>query len=152
MHNAPSVSYPVGRSRFAGALAFAAWLLGAATALSWWLAVPVPSWRSVVVAAAVAIAGALALFAWRRSPAGDLAWNGEGWTWSGAGGATSGDVVPSLDLQQWLLVRFGAGGAVRWLWLERTRSPARWDDLRRAVYSRARSRALPGAKPPAATT
>lgn len=44
----------------------------------------------------------------------------------------------ALDLQGCVLLRWRAGrGAVGWLWLDRASAPARWDDLRRAVYSRA---------------
>ena len=150
MHGAPSVSYPVGRSRFAGLLLLTAWLAGAATALASWLQGQPFAWRIAVVASLLAAAGVFAGLAWWRSASGTLAWDGDGWTWSGSSRSYPGEVDVGLDLQRWLLLRFSGDGATHWSWLERSRHAERWDDLRRAVYSRARPQALPGAQPPAA--
>jgi len=57
----------------------------------------------------------------------------------------------ALDVQFSLLLYLAeANAARRWVWLDRSDMPERWQDLRRAVYSRAGSDALPGAEPPAA--
>ena len=148
MHNAPSVSYPVGRPRVAGLLAAALWLAGAVVTLLWLREAADPGWRQGLAATMLAITGAWALRSWSRSPQGELRWDGTSWTWPGGAGATGLDVA--LDLQRILLVRRRESGAAHWLWLERSRDPQRWLDLRRAVYSRARTEAPDGAKPPMA--
>lgn len=149
MHDAPSVSYPVGRSRWAGALAAVLWLCGLAGALLWAAQPQVAFWRLAFAWAAVAAAGLAALGAWWFTPRGTLAWDGSGWTWTPHGGpAAAGELQVALDFQRLLLVRFRAADAPGWFWLER--GGERWDELRRAVYSRARPAALPDAEPPAA--
>ena len=85
MHAAPSVSYPVGRSRFAGALLAALWLLGAAALLAWTLQAAEPGWRQLLAALVLAACGAAAAAGWWRSPAGTLAWEGGAWRWEGTG-------------------------------------------------------------------
>ena len=150
MHNAPSVTYPVGRSSLAGALLGTVWACGALCCLAWWWQ-GAGGWRLALMAAVVAIAGACAWRAWVRSAAGTLAWSGECWTWHAAGKEESGAPEVSVDLQAMLLVRWNGDATHRWLWLERANDPPRWADLRRAVYSRARPDALRGANPPTAT-
>ena len=149
MHGAPSVSYPVGRSRFAGALVLVLSLLGIAATAAWWLQAPAPTEKRVAaIACAVLVIGA-ALLAWWRSSVGQLAWTGETWTWTSARSSCDGEVHAALDLQSVLLLKFEHARRGEWLWLERSSAPARWDDVRRAVYSRARPQPLPEAKQPA---
>jgi len=150
MHSAPSVTYPVGRSRFAGALLALAWLLGAAAAGLWWLQSPSPGWRLGALGFVLAAAGAFAAWGWWHGAQGTLAWDGQSWSWSGDPDGHDSVLEVGLDLQRWLLLRWKSGNASHWLWLERTGRLERWDDLRRAVYSRARLDALPDARPPAA--
>ncbi|HWI80691.1 hypothetical protein [Ramlibacter sp.] len=151
MHDAPSVSYPVGRSRWGAALLALAWLAGVAAVLAWSLQPQVAAWRLAAAWSAVIGAGALALRQYRRAPAGILAWDGASWSWSeGSGPAASGRLRLSLDLQQILLVHWRGDRGSRWIWLERASRRERWDDLRRAVYSRARPEALSVGEPPAA--
>jgi toxin CptA len=57
----------------------------------------------------------------------------------------------SLDLQRSMLVRWAGSGGSRWFWLERASRAERWEDLRRAVYSRAAPQAPPDAKRPTTT-
>lgn len=135
MHSAPSVSYPVGRSRFALLVAAVAWLAGAAGIVAWRLHVPASLLESLAVVAVVVAGGAIAWRAWARSPIGTLSWDGSAWTWS-AGAAETGSVQAVLDIQRVMLLRWEAGRVTRWLWLERAMQPSRWDDVRRAVYSR----------------
>jgi toxin CptA len=149
MHNAPSVSYPVGRPRFAGLLAACLWLIGAAVTLLWLHEAEVPGWRQAVAAAVLIGVGLWILLSWMRSPSGQLRWDGTEWT--GPSGSGAAVVQVALDLQHVLLVRWRAPQLAHWLWLERSRCPHRWLELRRAVYSRARAPALPPARPPAAT-
>jgi toxin CptA len=148
MHNAPSVSYPAGRSRFAAVLLLAVWLLGCAAAGLWRLQSQ-DGRRPALMAVALAAAGVLAAWRWWRTAPGTLQWDGEAWSWSVRAGAT-GSVEVALDLQRSLLVLWRGAGASHWIWLDRTACAERWDELRRAVYSRARPSALPGAQRPAA--
>jgi toxin CptA len=152
MYSAPSVSYPVGRSRFAAGLLLVAWLLGAAAVALWLIEARAPGWQRGASVLLVLSVGLWAASSWWRTPAGGLIWDGENWCWSAAGQGRTGDVAVGLDFQHWLLLRWTGGSAPRWLWLERARHAERWDDLRRAVYSRARPQALrpeqfPAAKP-----
>lgn len=156
MHAAPSVSYPVGRSRFALACLGCLWLAGAAAAVAWWLQAPGVGWRQALVLLAVLAGGLLAAAGWQRSAQGTLAWDGGGWRWEEAGpqeGATmrAGRPQVALDLQSRLLLRWRSDDAsVRWLWLERDSAAAHWEALRRAVYSRASTDAPHGAQTPVA--
>jgi hypothetical protein len=136
MHNAPAVTYPVGRSSIQGALGLALWLLGLAATIAWaWTR---PDVRFVAAAASLcAGAAALAASAWWRTEAGTLQWDGDDWQLHLRGRADAGNPAVALDLQGSLLLRWRAARACRWLWLDRASAPARWDDLRRAVYSRA---------------
>lgn len=149
MHDAPSVSYPAGRSRLAAALLLGTWLLGGAAAAVWQFPAP-DAWRLGMMLAALCAAGAVAAWNWWHAPTGTLAWDGEGWTWSVQPEATAESVEVGLDLQRSLLLRWRGGGASQWIWLDRDAGAERWDDLRRAVYSRARPKALQQAPRPAA--
>ncbi len=145
MHGAPSVLYPVGRSRFALLLAVSLWV-GAACCTGLWLYQPVePGWRQAAALVALATSALVALGAWFRSPRGELRWDGRAWYWSGAAG--TGSVAVVLDLQRVMLLAWLKGGNERplWLWLERPASPQRWQGLRRAVYSPASTDAPPQA-------
>ena len=161
MHAAPSVSYPVGRSAFAGRLYALAALAGVAVAGAWCLQSPAMNWRHACALAAVLVAGALAARGWLASPVGVLHWDGDGWQWQEGASVAAGQAEIALDLQSRLLVRFRAeAGPARWLWVEREAKLADWEALRRAVYSRASApipafphpgKELPPAgKPPAA--
>ena len=149
MHSAPSVTYPVGRSHLAAAFFWAFWL-GAAGLVGLWTAqAGSAGWRQALAALVLGVAVIWAFIDRRTTAAGELSWDGQQWSHTGAAG--SGTLVVALDLQSVLLVQWRdgrRGGA--WLWLERSRLPERWNALRRAVYSRAIPDALQGAEPPAA--
>jgi toxin CptA len=160
MHAAPSVTYPVGRSAFAGALWGALATLGLAAALTWSWQAEAFGWRHGLAFATVLASASLGLAAWLRSPVGDLRWDGRGWSWRQGAAAESGQAELALDLQQRLLVHWRAeSGRARWLWVEQESASADWDALRRAVYSRANAPiptsrkangSPPEGKPPAA--
>jgi toxin CptA len=156
MHNAPSVDFPVGRSRFEACTIGAVSSLGAAATAAWAVQAPAgnagPGWAAVLLA----VAFVLAVRAWWRTPAGWLVWRGARWRWQPGGrhasslvktdGLLSGvsTVSVALDLQRHLLARLDAPGErPRWLWLSKGMAPQHWDDLRRAVYSRASAPVLP---------
>lgn len=149
MHNAPSVSYPAGRSRFAACLLLVAWLLGCGAALLWQWQSP-GGQRLGAMLAMLAVSGLFAAWQWWRTPGGTLVWDGARWNWSVRPETADAEVSVALDLQRALLLRWRAAGASRWIWLERGSRPERWDDIRRAVYSRARPTALQPAERPAA--
>jgi len=138
MHAAPSVSYPVGRSAFAGRLYGGAALLALAVAAAWCRQSDALGWRHALVLAALLLAGALAARSWLASPRGVLRWDGAQWQWEQGREVATGRSEIALDLQSRLLVRFHAeGGPALWLWVEREAKSADWEALRRAVYSRA---------------
>lgn len=149
MHHAPSVQYPVGRSRFMGRLVAGVWLLGAlVVAMAWTSLAGVTA--PALISAAWIVVGLLAARSVRGLPAGVLAWDGTVWRWTVAHD-------PGIDLRA---IQVAADlGPVLMLWaqtdhhsrpyflcLERASQPRLWDDLRRAVYSRAAT-ALPPTVP-----
>lgn len=137
MHNAPAVTYPVGRSSIQGLLGLMIWLLGVAAILAWAAASP-SAGRLAVASGLSVVVAALAAIAWWRTPAGELQWNAQAWQLHLRGACTIGQPLVVLDLQRSLLLRWRPdGGAGGWLWVDRSSVPMRWDDLRRAVYSRA---------------
>ena len=144
---APSVQYPLWRSRVLGALLLALLFAGAGVAVAW-----VSSGaRDAVVSVAVALglwllAAAGAAHFWWSQPRGVLQFDGQAWTLGQTAKSFSGPLALSvppevlLDLQAHIWVRVvPTGHSSQWLWLERSSQPERWMDLRRAVYSRARS-------------
>ena len=141
MHGAPSVSYPVGRSRIADRLLLLLWICGACCAAAACLRLGKADWRFGAAGGQRPRRGrgGLGEFAAPR-PASDLNFDGLHWSIPGAAGLHAADARVALDCQSWLLVRLAEPRrARRWVWLERRALPERWQDLRRAVYSRARS-------------
>ena len=143
MHSAPSVSYPVGRSRNAARILMIIWAAGAGAAGAWRYQINsnlgVGDWRQWLLLAAVVLAGLGLWSALRAQPVGELRWDGQYWTLK-AGLAERGGALAGvhLDLQTLMLVHLvPADGRAQWLWLERGAAPERWRELRRALYSRA---------------
>ena len=152
MHTAPSVRYPVGRSRFLGRAALLVWLAGAGVLTAWAMGV-FAGWVTVVAAAVTVGAGGLARHWWGRQADGELAWNGTAWTWSAGLDPETRPAVSIqrpyvvLDLQKHLWLRLvqdacvsdtpGVPMAPSHVWLEQASSPDRWYGIRGAVYSRA---------------
>jgi hypothetical protein len=151
LHNAPAVSYPLGRSRFLGYLLLLGWLIAAGVTLCWWRASALADFRPLLGCAALLLAAWVMLTGWQRAPAGRLQWDGQRWRWESevyrSGTALEPPVVV-LDVQWALLLRLNnQAGAVWWLWAERSaqRYPAvQWLDLRRAVYAKSRPASLQG--------
>ena len=161
MHAAPSVSYPVGRSAFAGGLCAGLAALGVAAVATWSWQVQALGWRQWFALALVIVSAGIGAAGWWRSPRGMLRWDGGGWLWEQGAQAQAGQPELALDLQARLLLRWqGTSGRARWFWLEQASAPADWDALRRAVYSRANApiptfpqrgkESLSDGKPPAA--
>lgn len=153
MRSAPSVRYPVGRSFFwlgllvsTGALGLVAVLMGWHYGGSFSAGVAALAWSFWVTGSVVA---------WRRQPQGMLLWRppgnsevvdgdsppGEGWSWSSAAyreGVALRRVERVYDFQKAVLLRlYNPDGASSWAWVERRSDPARWGDLRRAMWAHA---------------
>ena len=78
---------------------------------------------------------------WHASPCGTLVWNGAHWLLESPQGVAlcmpCSQLHVPLDLQRRLGLHLQPqAGPALWLWLEQRSLPMRWDDLRRAVYSR----------------
>lgn len=158
MHSAPAVSYPVGRSRDADRLLFGLWALGAACAGGAMLELDdILGGRAALLALSVLCAGAAALWLDRGASSGALRFDGRHWSLDGAPSSSASPAFAAaraevgLDLQFLMLLRLVEPGRPRrWLWLERRGNPSRWQDLRRAVYSRAPTSSPVGAPADAA--
>jgi len=154
MHTPPAVSFPAGRSRSADLLLLVLWGLGAGCAGVAISQLGAAGARAALLASSVLCAG-LACWQFRQKLApGVLRFDGQHWSLtSGRSHASpAGRAQVGLDLQFLMLVRLVAPqGVTRWLWLERRADPARWPDLRRAVYSRAPTTSAVGVTADAAT-
>lgn len=138
-HHAPSVIYPLGRSRCQGYLLLGLWVAGSLSVMLWLYGSRAMDWRPFLAVASISLAGLAAYIGWKNSPVGQLAWDGQFWRWEGPGYQT-GVAVQKLsvvvDFQNLLLLRLeNQAHAHLWLWAERKVLPERWLDLRRAVYS-----------------
>jgi len=136
MHNAPSVSYPVGRSHFQAGLLVLTVLAGLIVDF-YWSSQALWGWRQGLVGVSLCLAVVFALHEWQRTPQGTLTWDGVGWCFNEEQQAFIGDLTVSLDLQFVLLLRLTPNkGPPCWLWAERRRQAPLWVALRRAVFSR----------------
>lgn len=148
MHSAPSVTYPVGRSRGATRILVVLWALGACCAGASCYLFDSAGWRQLLLVFSVVFAGVAAGFGLRRDGAGVLHF--DGLHWSLTGGPASRTVhaaraFAALDFQSLMLVGLTEPGrAKRWLWIEQRAMPERWRDVRRALYARAPSAAPAG--------
>lgn len=136
MHNAPAVSYPVGRSFVREACLLLPWLLAGLVCAVWAL-------QSEQFYAAHGLGLLLWLSgAWlvqaelRRPTEGLLAWDGQSWVWEAGGRRYVGALRLRLDWQQGVVLEFRPlDGPGVWLWIERGMAPRLWDGLRRALYA-----------------
>ena len=146
-HNAPSVIYPLGRSRLQGQLLGVCWCLGLAVVGFWLFTVHVVGWRQGLALGLLALTGMAAFAGWKNVAVGQLAWDGQHWYWESKGyqeGVASYTVSVACDFQSMMLLRIdNSAHAVLWLWAERRACPERWLDLRRAVYSPHRALSSP---------
>ncbi len=142
MHNAPAVSYPVGRSAMRAAWLGVPLLAGGTVGLLWvGLAGPL-AWPHGLALLLWLAAAAAVLIELRRPCSGLLRWDGQHWQWDSRGRSQAGTVAVRLDWQRGLLLEFQAlDGARRWLWPERRSAPLYWDALRRALYAPVAARA-----------
>lgn len=111
-------------------------LVGALVCGAWaWQSAAPETVRLVVLL----IWGGLAVWAgWAcvQTAQGQLAWDGQFWSWQDRAGTQLGLVRPRLDWQTGLLLEFRPSrGRAVWLWPEQRLAPAAWDSLRRAVFA-----------------
>ena len=142
MHNAPTVNFPVGRSRFQG------WLLGLISLIAvlvgwlWCFQADSVGWRQGLFFLTLLATLAGAIRVWRRTPTGSLHWDGQVWSWSRVDDSVSGVLTVHFDLQFCLVLSLRQASGVRiWLWSERRADVTRWDGLRRAVFAHVTGRA-----------
>jgi hypothetical protein len=141
MHNAPSVSYPVGRCAFQRSVLSVLFVLTSAVLLVWALNQGLSS--AWFVAASATVAGLWQ--GWRAlGQQGLLTWDGQVWCFHDLGENVDdalGEVRVMLDVQKALLLRWEPASDTlpakpQWLWLGAQHSNERWQDLRRAVHQR----------------
>ena len=141
MHNAPSVSYPVGRCAFQRWLYAGLTVLTSAVLWAWALNLGL-SWVWCIAASATA-AGVWQ--GWRTlRTLGVLTWDGQVWCLHDQGANHEdalGEVHVMWDVQKALLLRWLPASDTlhakpQWLWLGMQDSDNHWQNLRRAVYQR----------------
>ena len=140
MHNAPAVSFPVGRSRIQGWALGAAWVAGAAVCACWASVIDAAGWRYSLALAMPLVTGVLAWFGWQRQIGGSLHWDGICWQLEtpplASTASLMGQVAVHLDFQRFMLLSLRPDNdAVRWLWLDQCADVAHWQAFRRAVHS-----------------
>ena len=139
IHNAPSVTYPLGQSRVHTWLLLGLLLAGLLTAMMWLRATWRLDLRITGMFLALIWAGCTAYVGCKRTPVGHLVWDGQIWCWESPGyqtGMAEQTVTVVADLQHFLLLRTeNRAGATAWMWAEKIHLPERWLDFRRAVYS-----------------
>ncbi len=141
MHNAPSVSYPVGRCAFQRQL-YLLLLLATLAVLGAW-ALNQGFTRVWCAAALLAMVGGL-LGALSLRFVATLSWSGQRWCLhdqSGKKPDVFGELEVILDTQKTLLLRWQPTSdklptSFVWLWLGSELPSSRWQELRCAVYQR----------------
>ena len=137
MHAPFPVTVSVGRSRHLGAVLWTIWTLGLLLWFIWVLESGWSEWRVALHGVLVLLTAGVFAWLWQRLSIGNLGWDGERWSWLAnravPGAELSGRIEVCLDWQTGLLLRFVAGNTVLWLWLDRSMSAERWDDLRQAT-------------------
>ena len=140
MHSAPSVSYPVGRSRNAMRVLGGLWAIGACCAGAALLQFDHWGWRQALLVASVVLSAVAAQRTLGYGTIVDLVFDGQEWSLSGLDARKAAKIVVLLDLQVLMLARLDEPKQrARWLWLERRARSERWQDLRRAIFARALS-------------
>ena len=89
MHNAPAVSFPVGRSRFQACCRLGVWVAGAAVCMYWASVMDVVGWRHALALVMPVAAGAAAWWSWRHRASGRLHWDGQYWRLDATATATA---------------------------------------------------------------
>lgn len=135
MHSAPSVTYPVRRTRQVRILLIAFWALGAASVGTWCHQADDLGARQMAGLAALGLTSFLVCRGIKRAQIGNLHWDGQHWSLDGIHPVLTAQATVHLDFQSWLLLRLKVDRSVNWLWLDREARPERWNDVRRARFA-----------------
>jgi len=141
MYNAPSASFPVGRSRFYAWLSLGLWSILVAAGIAWQGQAGQPLWPRLLMFAAVPVSAWMLIRSWQASRVGRLCWTGHDWLFDDGQQAHAVTVSVALEFQRVLLVqcRFEPK-ADSWLWLEARSQPEAWRAIRRAIFHNQASR------------
>ncbi len=135
MHKAPAVNYPVGRSIFQVIVLVATLSFLTTVDALWFMQAQRIDWRHWIGLATSVSAALAGYLSWRFTQMGVLSWDGRSWWWESNGLRVGGVLVPCLDFQVVLLLKFHAQSGTRyWLWLEKESARSHWLELRRAVH------------------
>jgi hypothetical protein len=135
MQSAPSVAFPVARSRRVGWWLALVWGLAALPVAWWFAAVPTaPLVRCLMLLWILALGCGLA-WQWWRTDACTMRWDGQTWSIDGKSPLPEACLTVSLDFQTLMLSRLQPAGSrrVRWIFADRSGAPDRWHGLRCAV-------------------
>jgi toxin CptA len=159
MRNAPSVSYPVGRSFLRTLLHVAALVLIWLVCGAWALLARADDPQRGLVGLVGLLVSAVLVWALRRPARGRLRWDGQDWFWSDTARPSAderrGRIRVRLDWQSGMLLEFRPGSPSsaqrpedsssqeeslwlrpsRWLWVEQDQAPLYWNALRRAAWA-----------------
>ena len=139
MHNAPAVSFPVSHNPMGVIVVSAVWSMAVVVVGAWLLQAIADSVRLVALVATTVLAAVSIMLARRPVGPGILRWDGKDWNWQRGDGATAGRLMPALDLQVLMLLRFmPESGRAFWLWTSRGNTSLQWDAFRRAVVDAAK--------------
>ena len=142
MHDAPSVSFPVGRCVWCHRLVLALWCAGfmCALAVGWWARQP---WALLGLVLVFGLGGAV-YFALQSWPSGRLLWRSgvpapvRGWWWQTDEQGPTESVTELLvlaDLQSGMLLALRLSTKRRLtLWVRRAHAPLHWQALRQAIW------------------
>ncbi len=125
------------------------WVSGVFSAICLGVNVAQTSWTLPAALAICLVSGLFALVQWRKSPIGELRWDGRQWFFVATKNGSSEslaffDVTVGLDFQSSLLVRFSAQfGQRQWFWLQSKTDKAAWRNVRRAIFARPRKSPSP---------
>jgi len=136
MHSAPSVSFPLGRSRFGLAIVLMLSMIGAAAQITWMLQSQTLGFVHMTGCFIWLVGSGLALRYWANTQSGDLAWTGAHWSWTAQHTSVPVSATLVFDFQSILLMRLVfPEGASYWFWVQQNAAQVRWLDLRRALMN-----------------
>lgn len=140
MHNAPAVSYPVGRSRFQGWLLSVVSLLTLLATIVWFNQADAVGWRQWLMLSGATLVLIGAWWQWQHAVTGQLVWDGVAWTWTETQASLPVQLTLIADAQRamLLLLKGSDKGIRRWIWVDQELSLTRWLPLRRAVHQHPR--------------
>ncbi len=139
MHNAPAASFPVSNNRMGVIVVSAVWSMAVVVVGAWLLHAVADSVTLVALAATTVLAAVSIMLARRPVGPGMLRWDGKDWSWLRGDTTTVGRLIPALDLQALMLLRFAPeSGRAFWLWTGRGNTSLQWDAFRRAVVDAAK--------------